>query len=94
MARRLVEAGVTYVEVSLGGWDTHANAFDTLSNNLLPTLDKGMGSLMADLERKGLLDNTMVVWMGEFGRTPRINQNGGPRPLAAELVGRHGRRRD
>ncbi len=77
MARRLVEAGVTYVEVSLGGWDTHANAFDTLSKNLLPTLDKGMGSLMADLERKGLLDNTMVVWMGEFGRTPRINQNAG-----------------
>jgi hypothetical protein len=77
MARRLIEAGVTYVEVSLGGWDTHADAFNTLSNRLLPELDKGMGSLVADLAQRGLLDNTMVVWMGEFGRTPRINQNAG-----------------
>jgi hypothetical protein len=77
MARRLVEAGVTYVEVSLGGWDTHADAFNTLSNRLEPELDKGMGSLVADLAQRGLLENTMIVWMGEFGRTPRINQNGG-----------------
>jgi hypothetical protein len=77
MARRLVEAGVTYVEVSLGGWDTHADAFNTLSKNLHPTLDKGMGTLLADLEQRGLIDDVMVVWMGEFGRTPRINQNGG-----------------
>ena len=77
MARRLVEAGVTYVEVSLGGWDTHADAFNTLSNRLQPELDKGMGNLVADLAQRGLLDNTMVVWMGEFGRTPKINQNGG-----------------
>jgi hypothetical protein len=77
MARRLVEAGVTYVEVSLGGWDTHANAFDTLSTRLLPDLDKGMSALVADLAHRGLLETTMVVWMGEFGRTPRINQNAG-----------------
>jgi len=77
MARRLVQAGVTYVEVSLGGWDTHADAFAALSGRLLPELDKGMGALVADLARGGLLENTMVVWMGEFGRTPRINQNGG-----------------
>ena len=77
MARRLVEQGVTFVEVSLGGWDTHTNAFDTLSNRLLPELDKGMGALVADLAQRGLLDSTMVVWMGEFGRTPRINQNAG-----------------
>jgi hypothetical protein len=77
MARRLVEAGVTYVEVSLGGWDTHADAFNTLSNRLQPELDKGMGNLVADLAQRGLLENTMIVWMGEFGRTPRINQNGG-----------------
>jgi hypothetical protein len=77
MARRLVEAGVTYVEVALGGWDTHANAFETLSTRLLPELDKGMSALVADLARRGLLDTTMVVWMGEFGRTPRINQNAG-----------------
>ena len=77
MARRLVEAGVTYVEVSLGGWDTHADAFNALSTRLQPDLDKGMGNLVADLAQRGLLDNTMIVWMGEFGRTPKINQNGG-----------------
>jgi Protein of unknown function (DUF1501) len=77
MARRLIEQGVTFVEVSLGGWDTHSDAFETLSNRLLPELDKGMGSLVDDLAGRGLLENTMVVWMGEFGRTPRINQNAG-----------------
>jgi hypothetical protein len=77
MARRLVEAGVTFVEVALGGWDTHVNAFETLSQRLLPELDKAMAALVADLARSGLLDSTMVVWMGEFGRTPRINQNAG-----------------
>jgi hypothetical protein len=77
MARRLVEQGVSYVEVGLGGWDTHANAFDTLSNRLLPELDKGFSSLIADLHQRGLLEKTLVVWMGEFGRTPRINQNAG-----------------
>jgi hypothetical protein len=77
MARRLIEAGVTYVEVSLGGWDTHADAFNQLSTRLQPELDKGMGNLVADLAARGLLDDTMVVWMGDFGRTPRINQNGG-----------------
>jgi hypothetical protein len=77
MARRLVEQGVTFVEVALGGWDTHTNAFETLSTRLLPELDKGMGSLVADLAQRGLLDSTMIVWMGDFGRTPRINQNAG-----------------
>jgi hypothetical protein len=77
MARRLVEMGVTYVEVSLGGWDNHTDIFNTLSRNLLPQLDKGMGNLVADLAASGLLENTLVVWMGEFGRTPKINQNGG-----------------
>ena len=77
MARRLVERGVTYVEVSLDGWDTHANNFDALSRRLLPELDKGMSSLVADLAERRLLDTTTIVWMGEFGRTPRINQNAG-----------------
>jgi Protein of unknown function (DUF1501) len=77
MARRLVERGVTYVEVSLDGWDTHANNFDTLSRRLLPELDKGMSALVADLASRRLLDTTTIVWMGEFGRTPRINQNAG-----------------
>jgi hypothetical protein len=77
LARKLVEAGVTCVEVDLGGWDNHANIFPTLSRNLLPQLDKGMGTLVKDLVDRGLWKNTVVVWMGEFGRTPRINQNAG-----------------
>jgi Protein of unknown function (DUF1501) len=77
MARRLVEKGVSYVEVSLGGWDTHNNNFDTLSSRLLPELDKGMSALVDDLADRRLLDTTMIVCMGEFGRTPKINQNTG-----------------
>lgn len=77
MARRLVERGVSFVEVSLGGWDNHNDIFSTLSRGNLPKLDKAMGTLVADLARRGLLDKTMIVWMGDFGRTPKINQNGG-----------------
>ena len=77
MARRLVEKGVSYVEVSLGGWDTHNDNFDALSNRLLPELDKGMSALVDDLADRRLLDTTTIVWMGEFGRTPKINQNAG-----------------
>jgi hypothetical protein len=77
LARKLVEKGVSCVEVDLGGWDNHANIFPTLKNNLGPKLDKGMGGLVKDLVDKGLWKNTVVVWMGDFGRTPRINQNAG-----------------
>lgn len=77
LARKLVEAGVTCVEVDLGGWDNHQGIFQALSRNLLPQLDKGMGTLVKDLVDRGMWKNTVVVWMGEFGRTPRINQNGG-----------------
>jgi hypothetical protein len=77
LARRLVEAGVTAVEVNLGGWDLHANVFNQQKNNLLPALDKGMGTLVKDLVDRGMWKNTVVLWMGEFGRTPRINQNTG-----------------
>ena len=77
MARRLVEAGVSAVEISLGGWDTHNQTFDAHRNNLQPTLDNAMGSLVADLVDRGMWQNTTLVWMGEFGRTPRINQNNG-----------------
>jgi uncharacterized protein (DUF1501 family) len=91
MARRLVEQGVTFVEVSLGGWDNHQDIFDTLSRTLLPQLDQGLGALTADLAASGLLDSTLVVWMGEFGRTPRINQNAGrdhwPRSWSVVLGG-------
>ena len=72
LARRLVERGVKFVEVGLGGWDTHSNNFPQ-TRNLLQTLDPAYATLIRDLRRKGLLDETIVVWMGEFGRTPRIN---------------------
>ncbi|MBP3960127.1 DUF1501 domain-containing protein [Gemmata sp. G18] len=77
LARKLVEAGVACVEVSLGGWDMHNGIFNALATRTLPTLDKGMGTLMKDLAQRGRLKDTVVVWMGDFGRTPRINQNGG-----------------
>ena len=83
VARRLVEAGVPLVEVSLGvgpdnplGWDTHADNFAAVKR-LSAELDAGWGTLMTDLEQRGLLDETTLLWIGEFGRTPRINGNGG-----------------
>jgi len=77
MARRLVEAGVSAVEISLGGWDTHNANFNALATRQLPPLDKAMGTLVKDLVARGMWRNTVLVWMGEFGRTPRINQNAG-----------------
>jgi uncharacterized protein (DUF1501 family) len=77
MARRLVEAGVPFVEVDLGGWDTHQNNFTTLEKQKLPELDKAMSALISDLKDRGLYDSTAIVWLGEFGRTPRINGNAG-----------------
>jgi hypothetical protein len=76
LARRLVERGVPFVEVSLGGWDTHDNNF-TQVKSLCQTLDPAWSTLMADLKDRGLLDSTTVVWMGEFGRTPGINPRQG-----------------
>ena len=82
LARKLVEAGVPVVEVDLGGWDNHNNIFPALHNasnqgGLVDRLDRGMGTLVRDLKDRGLLEHTVIVWMGEFGRTPRINQNAG-----------------
>ena len=77
LAKKLVEAGVGCVEVELGGWDMHAGIFNALATRALPTLDKGMGSLVEDLAASGKLKDTVIVWMGDFGRTPKINQNGG-----------------
>lgn len=77
MARKLVEAGVSAVEISLGGWDTHNQNFQALSQRLLPPLDKAMGALVKDLTDRGLWRNTVLLWMGEFGRTPTINNNAG-----------------
>lgn len=77
LARRLVEAGVPFVEVNLGGWDNHQDIFNTLQNRKLPELDRGMSALLEDLTQRGMLDSTAVIWMGEFGRTPSINGNTG-----------------
>jgi len=72
LARRLVERGVPFVEVALGGWDTHIRNFDAV-RRLSGILDPAYATLLTDLEQRGLLDTTLVVWMGEFGRTPQIN---------------------
>lgn len=77
MARRLVEVGVPFVEVDFGGWDNHQNIFDTLRDDKLPRLDKAMSALVSDLSERGMLEDTVIVWMGEFGRTPRINGDAG-----------------
>jgi hypothetical protein len=80
LARRLVEAGVPMVTVySFGNrdWDTHGDNFRTLKNTLLPPTDQAVSSLLQDLDSRGLLDETLVVWMGDMGRTPRINKEAG-----------------
>lgn len=81
LARRLVERGVGYITLndrSGGvGWDTHAQNFPSLKDRLMPPLDQGLAALIEDLESRGLLDDTLVVVCGEFGRTPKINPNGG-----------------
>jgi hypothetical protein len=76
-ARRLVEAGVRCVTVGMSGWDTHANNFAQLRNNLLPQLDKALSALLIDLDQRGMLETTIVYCTGEFGRTPHINGGAG-----------------
>ena len=77
MARRLVEAGVPFIEVDLGGWDNHQNIHPTLADDKLPILDQAMSALVEDLEQREMLDDTAIIWMGEFSRTPRINGTAG-----------------
>lgn len=90
-ARRLVEAGVRFVTVSLGGWDTHGKNFEALSKRLLPQVDQTLSALIQDLSDRGLLDSTIVYCAGEFGRTPKINKNSGrdhwARSMAVVLAG-------
>lgn len=90
LARRLVEAGVKFVEVVLDGWDTHQDNF-TRTQNLCKQLDPAMATLIQELNERKLLDSTLVIWMGEFGRTPRINPNEGrdhyPQAWSAVLAG-------
>ncbi len=76
MARRLIEAGVTFVEVQASGWDTHSNELKALKK-LVPPVDQATAALLADLRTRGLLERTLVIWMGEFGRMPRINLTAG-----------------
>src|SRR5258708_34989252 len=76
LARRLVQAGVRVVQANMGrvqNWDTHASNFTRLKNELLPPLDQGVAALLDDLETMGLLDETLVLMLGEFGRTPKIS---------------------
>jgi uncharacterized protein (DUF1501 family) len=77
LARRLIEAGVTFVTVNAGGWDTHTNNFESLKKTKLPQFDTAWSALMQDMETRGLLKNTLVLVWGEFGRTPRINKDAG-----------------
>ena len=77
MARRLVEAGVRCVTIDHSNWDTHDANFTTLSRQLLPWLDSAVSTLFTDLAERGMLDSTLVLITGEFGRTPRINKNAG-----------------
>lgn len=90
LARRLVQAGVTFVEVRSTGWDTHQQNHDRVGK-LASQVDPAFAALIHDLNRQGLLDSTLVVWMGEFGRTPRINPNAGrdhfPRVFNVALAG-------
>lgn len=90
-ARRLIEAGVRFVTVTLGGWDTHGQNFNALSQRLLPQLDQVLSALIEDLDGRGMLERTIVYCAGEFGRTPRINRNNGrdhwARSMAVVLAG-------
>jgi uncharacterized protein (DUF1501 family) len=90
MARRLIESGVTFVEVVLDGWDTHDDNFGRTSK-LAEIVDKPFAALIADLKQRGMLDSTLVVWMGEFGRTPTINARSGrdhyPKAFNVALAG-------
>jgi hypothetical protein len=77
LARRLIEAGVHFVTVTDGGWDTHQNNFRSLKDRLLPRLDRAYAALLQDLHDRGMLENTLVVWFGDFGRTPKVNPSAG-----------------
>jgi hypothetical protein len=91
LATRLIESGVRFASVSLGGWDTHSDNFSALKTKNLPTLDAGLSGLFNALAEKGLLETTAVFVTGEFGRTPKINQRAGrdhyPRAMFCLLGG-------
>jgi uncharacterized protein (DUF1501 family) len=90
LARRLIEHGVSFVEVVSNGWDTHQDNFEKVKE-LASDVDRPFAALIRDLDRRGMLDDTLVIWMGEFGRTPKVNPRGGrdhyPRSFNAVLAG-------
>jgi Protein of unknown function (DUF1501) len=90
LARRLIETGVTFVEVAANGWDTHDDNFNRVKK-LSDTVDPGFAALVGDLKERGMLDKTLVIWMGEFGRTPKINPRTGrdhfPKAFNVALAG-------
>ncbi len=77
LARRMIQSGVRFVTVTDGGWDTHSNNFKALKDSRIPPVDQGLPALLADLEDRGMLDSTLVVWLTDFGRTPNINSASG-----------------
>jgi uncharacterized protein (DUF1501 family) len=77
LARRLVEVGVSFVTVYYGGWDHHTKIFDAYKGDHLKRFDQGVAALVSDLDERGLLDNTLVIALGEFGRTPKVNKDAG-----------------
>jgi hypothetical protein len=90
LARRLIETGVTFVEVTDGNWDTHQDNFAGCRTRC-QSIDQPFAALLNDLHNRGMLDDTLVIWMGEFGRTPRINPRAGrdhyPRAFSMALAG-------
>jgi len=94
LARRLIEAGTPVVQVNVGSmnnWDTHVANFKALKTRLLPSFDTGLAAFVADLENRGMLDETLIVATGEFGRTPKINPTAGrdhwSRVFSAVVIG-------
>ncbi len=77
LGRRMVEAGCRFVGIDAPGWDVHFNCFPSLANDLIPPADRAFAALITDLEERGLIDTTLVVMMGEMGRTPRVNAQAG-----------------
>jgi uncharacterized protein (DUF1501 family) len=73
----LVEVGVSWVTVYYGGWDHHVKLFDAYKGDHVKRMDQGVAALISDLDDRGLLDNTLVLLLGEFGRTPKVNKDGG-----------------
>src|SRR5207249_2261994 len=91
LARRLVEAGVRLVTVDLRWWDTHVKGFESLRLGFLPRFDRAYSALIEDLDQRGLLESTLVIAWGEFGRTPKVNQSAGrdhwPNVFSAAIAG-------